>query len=70
MLGTDYSCQILMTLQLSRQILQKYSNIKFHENPSIGSWVFHQDRHAEMTEPVVALRTFTNVPKESVIREK
>jgi len=26
-----------MKLEFSRQILEKYSNIKFYENPSIGS---------------------------------
>jgi hypothetical protein len=31
--------QILMKLQFSRQIFEKYSDIKFHENPSSGSWV-------------------------------
>jgi len=25
-----YSCQILMKLEFSRQIFEKYSNIKFH----------------------------------------
>jgi hypothetical protein len=29
-----YSCQILIKLEFSRQIFEKYSNIKFHENPS------------------------------------
>jgi hypothetical protein len=33
-LNTRYSCRILMKLEFSRQILQKYSKIKFHENPS------------------------------------
>jgi len=28
-----------MTLEFSRQIFDKYSNIKFNENPSSGSWV-------------------------------
>jgi len=28
-----------MKLEFSRQIFEKYSNIKFHENPSIGSRV-------------------------------
>jgi len=28
-----------MKLEFSRQILEKYPNIKFHENPSIGSRV-------------------------------
>jgi hypothetical protein len=25
-------------LELSQQIFEKHSNIKFHENPSSGSW--------------------------------
>ena len=37
--STNYSCQILMNLEFSRQILEKPSNIKFHENPSRGSRV-------------------------------
>jgi hypothetical protein len=32
-----YACQILMKLEFSPQIKKKYSNIKFHENPSGGS---------------------------------
>jgi hypothetical protein len=28
-----YSCQVLMNLGFSQYILEKYSNIKFHENP-------------------------------------
>jgi len=31
-----YSCPILMKFEFSRQISEKYSNIKFHEHPS--SW--------------------------------
>ena len=31
------SCHILMKLEFFRQFFEKYSNIKFHENPSIGS---------------------------------
>jgi hypothetical protein len=31
-----YSCQILMKFKFSRQLSEKSSNIKFHENPS--SW--------------------------------
>jgi len=39
MYSTGYSCQILMKLEISRQIFEKYSNIKFHENPSSVSRV-------------------------------
>jgi len=28
-----------MKLEFSREILKKYSQIKFHKNPSSGSWV-------------------------------
>jgi hypothetical protein len=31
MSSTRYSCQILMKLELSRQIFEKYSNSTFHE---------------------------------------
>jgi hypothetical protein len=34
-----YSGTILMKLEFSRQIIEKYSNIKFHEKPSCGSRV-------------------------------
>ena len=36
MKSTRYSCPVLMKLEFSRQAFEKYSNIKFHENPS--SW--------------------------------
>jgi len=32
-----YSCRILIKIEVSQQIFQKFSNIKFHENPSSGS---------------------------------
>jgi hypothetical protein len=35
-----YSCHILMKFETSRQIFEKYSNIKFHENPSGWSRIF------------------------------
>jgi len=32
-----------MKLEFARQIFEKYSNIKFHENPSSESRVVHAD---------------------------
>jgi len=32
--STRYCCQILMNLEFSHQIFEKYSSVKFHENPS------------------------------------
>jgi hypothetical protein len=37
--STRYSCPILSYLELSWQILEKCSNIKFHENPPSGNRV-------------------------------
>ena len=33
--STGYYCSNLMDLEFSRQIFEKYPNMKFHENPSI-----------------------------------
>jgi len=35
----SYYCQTLMKLEFSRQVFEKYSNIKFNENLSNGSQV-------------------------------
>jgi len=35
--STRYSCQILMKLGFSRQIFEKYSDIKFNKTLSSGS---------------------------------
>ena len=40
MRSTPYSCQILMKLEFSPQILDEYSDTKFRENPFNGSRVF------------------------------
>jgi hypothetical protein len=47
---TSYSCRILMKHELFRPIFEKYPNIKFKENPSIGSQTVpcgQTDRHDE-----------------------
>ena len=35
--STRYSCHIVKNLEFSGQILEKFPNIEFHENPSIGN---------------------------------
>jgi len=49
-----HSCQTLMKLEFYRQIFTKFSNIKFYENPNIGSGIvpcgrmdIWTDRHDE-----------------------
>ena len=54
---TGYSCLILIKLELSRQFFEKYSYIKFRENPSVGSRVV----------PCVRTDNFTNAPKNSTL---
>jgi hypothetical protein len=34
-----YSCQTVMNLEVSRQVFEKSSEVKFHENQAIGNQV-------------------------------
>ena len=55
------SCPILMKLESSLQVLEIYSNIKFHKNPSSGSRVVacgQTDEH--ITNLILAFRNFAN----------
>ena len=66
MWSTGYSCQILMKLEISWQIFEKCSNIKFHENLSNGSHVApHRwmDRQTDMTKLTAAFHKYANMPK-------
>jgi hypothetical protein len=60
-------CPILMKIDFSRQILKKYSNIKLHENPSVGAKLLHAkeqlDGRTDTTKRIVVFRNFTNSPK-------
>ena len=40
MQSTRYSCQIVVKLEISLHMFEKFSNFKFHENPPSGSRVF------------------------------
>jgi len=51
-----------MKLTFSRQILEKYSNIKFHENMSSRSRIVSCGQ-TDMTKLMVAFRNFANAPK-------
>jgi len=61
-----------MNLEFSRQIFEKYSNIKFHENLyPLEREVFHgvremdnrTERQTDVTNLIVAFRNFADSPK-------
>ena len=58
-----------MKLEFSGQILEKYSNIKFHENPSSGNRVVPCKQtgggRTDVTKLVVAFTNFANAPNRS-----
>jgi len=57
-----------MRLEFSWQIFEKYSNIKFHKNPSTGgpSFSTRTDGQTDMTKLIVAIRSFANASKNDV----
>jgi hypothetical protein len=65
---------ILMKQKFSRQIFEKHSNIKFHENLSSGSRVTCEcterqaDRLTDMTKLIVACGNFANAPKNEEVK--
>ena len=59
-----YSCPILMKLEFSRQIFEKFSNIKFNKNVSSWSRVvpFPINIHTDTTNLIFVFRYFANAP--------
>jgi hypothetical protein len=54
---THVYCSISIKLEFSRQIFEKYTSIKFHENPSSGSRVVACGQ-IDKTELIAAFRNF------------
>jgi len=57
-----------MKIEFLRQILEKYSNIKFHKNPSSGSRVVpcgRTDGQTDTTNLIVAFRSFAKANKKN-----
>jgi hypothetical protein len=54
-----------MKLEFSRQIFEKSSDNRFHQNPSSGSRVFPRGQTDGRTDMklIVAFRNFANAPK-------
>ena len=61
-----FFCPMLTTLLFSLQIFEKFSNTKFHENPSSSSRVVpcgRTDVRPDITKLIVAFRNFANAPQ-------
>ena len=56
-------CRILIKRKFSRPIFKKSSNIKFHQNPSIGSRVVPCGQ-TDMTKLIVVFHNFSNAPND------
>jgi hypothetical protein len=69
MYSTGYCRQILMKLEISGQIFEKYPNINFNENPSSESRVVPcgqtDGRTYEYDEANDRFRNFANAPNNS-----
>ena len=73
MYRAHYSWQILMKLEFSRQIFEKYSHVQCHENTSSGSRVVpcrrvkrQAGRQIGLTKLRVAFRNFAKAPKKQL----
>ena len=62
------SCKvpILMELEFHPLIFEKFSVVKFNENPSNGTEFFCDHVLTYMTKLIVAFRNFTNVLKDEI----
>jgi hypothetical protein len=64
-IGLNVQCRLFLLdfkLEFSPQFFEKYSSIKFHENPSSGVPVVPCGQ-TDMTKLIVAFRNFSNAPK-------
>jgi hypothetical protein len=59
---TPVVCQILVKFEQSRQICEKSSSIKFHENPSSGSQIVPCGQTV-MTKVIIAVGSFADSSK-------
>ena len=64
-----YSCQILIKIEFSQKIFEKYSDIKFHGNPSSQSRVDGRaGGRTDMTKVMVAFHNFVEASKKKTRR--
>jgi len=49
-----------MKLELSRQVFEKYSNMKFYKAHLVGAELFHAGGQMDITRLIVAFRNFAH----------
>jgi hypothetical protein len=68
MYSTRYFCEILMTLEFSRHIFEKYPDMEFHENPP--QWEPRcstlTEGQTDTTKLIAAFGNFAKAPKSDV----
>jgi hypothetical protein len=60
----------LMKIEFFRHIFEKYSKVKFHENPYSGSRDFHTEEWTDRTNLIVSFRNLANAPKHTTFKHK
>ena len=68
--STRYSRPVLMKLEFSRQIFEKFSSIEKMKTLPVEAELFHADRRTDMRKLIIAFRNFTNAPKTTVCKVK
>ena len=61
--STGYSCHILIKLEYYPESFEKFANIKFHENPAIGSRVVSCDGRTDRETDMKNLAVFAILRK-------
>jgi hypothetical protein len=61
MQSTGYSCHILMKLEISRQMFEKYTNIRLFEQSIQWEQTYYlEDGQTDVTQPTIAFRNFAS----------
>jgi hypothetical protein len=66
MLSTSYSCQILIKLEFSRYIFEKFLKVKFYENSSVKDELLHADGPTDMAKLIDYFCNFANPSKQGL----
>jgi len=56
-----------MKFQFSREIFEKYSTTKIHENPSVRDKLFHADGRTDKKKLIISFRNFANAPNKALL---